>query len=132
MVVTVDTEKKKEPMSCQRPMLVVLLSRGAPSLYDRMMSWGRGCSDQQALWGGGPLHPKIHTLSEAQSSQSLFHPGLARARSLDPSSQPGGPRGRGRGHGSFTRFGPEPRSGWVWSLRLVDSHPSAPLLPPSC
>jgi hypothetical protein len=38
MVVMVDTEKKKEPMNSQRPMLVVLSRRWAPSLYAWMMS----------------------------------------------------------------------------------------------
>lgn len=33
MVVMVDTEKKKEPMSSQRPMLVVLLRTMSPSWY---------------------------------------------------------------------------------------------------
>lgn len=49
MVVMVDTEKKKEPMISQRPMLVVLLRTMSPVWYAWMMPWGRGCSDHQAL-----------------------------------------------------------------------------------
>lgn len=45
MVVTVDTEKKKEPMNSQRPMLVVLSRTMSPFWYAWMMPWGRGCSD---------------------------------------------------------------------------------------
>lgn len=61
MVVMVDTEKKKEPMISQRPMLVVLPRTMSPFWYASMMPWGRGCSDHQALRNHGLLHPNSHT-----------------------------------------------------------------------